>query len=470
MELLLLAIVLAAGPWALRFLPNARVMLLAAVVLCIGVVAGPLFYSFKLVMQMSIDRVLLLLAMCIFAVRFIRSEISTPTPIKADWLVAALVLWLLIRAIPAEAPPGIEGPLERWRTFIAIPAMMYFLGRYAPVSRTEVRWIMLLLVVLGVYLGFTGFCEVTRLYGFVFPKYVVDQSNWEFLGRARGPLLNPTGNGTVLTIAFAAALSRWIVASGREKAFCLAAMGVIGVGILATLTRSVWIGAFLLVGCAFVIYLKRYLVAVAMFAIGAFVFASMVVSPSDLMEMKRDQHLSAADAAKSVQLRPVLAQVARDMILDHPLVGHGYGGYFTSAAPYIASRNQKAAYESVRPYMQHNIILSLAVDSGLIAVGLFLTWLIVISKTAWRLAATETAPSEMRNVGLVMLGCVCGYMFNGMFHDVSVIPMASNFLFFLSGLTVQVGYQGLPYQGLPQPGPDKHAEVEPNKPPALNNA
>ncbi len=436
MELLILLGILAASPWASSLFTRGRVIPLASVALCLGVVVGPLFFSYQMGLQISLDRLLLLLVLAMCGFRYWNGQFGVPILKRVDIVLAMLVGWLLISALPTSSPPGTLPPLSRWLTFIAIPFAMYCIARLAPLEARDCSALITALIALGIYLGITGFLEVANLHRFVFPRYIVDPTNWEFLGRARGPLLNPTGNGVVLTVSFAAALLRLIHANRLDQIRYGIATAVIGVGIVATLTRSVWIGGMLTVLCVGWIYYRRYLPAIGLCGLAALVLMTTVPLRDNMLDMKRDKHLSAADAAKSVALRPVLAVVAWEMFKDSPLTGHGYGGYFEHSPPYLASRSHEAALESVRPYMQHNIIFSFLVDAGIIAICLFLTWVTLVGSYAWQLAVVPTGSTERRSLGVVMLGCIAGYLFNGMFHDVSVIPMASNFLFFLAGTTV----------------------------------
>ncbi len=438
MDLLILLCLLAITPWAMSLFARGRVIPLASLALCAGVVVGPLFFSYQMGMQLSIDRgaLLLVLAMCVD--RFWNSQLQLPTLKRVDVLLMMLVAWLLVSSLTTSSPPGTLPPFSRWLTFIAIPFAMYGIARIAPLSASDCRHLVSALIVLGIYLGVTGVMEVANLHSLVYPRYIVDPTNWEFLGRARGPLLNPTGNGVVLTVSFAAALLRLVHASRLDQLRYGLATLIIGLGIVATLTRSVWIGGTLVVLCVSWIYYRRYLPALGMCGLAGLVLLATFNDAENALDMKRDKHLTAADAAKSVALRPVLAIVAWEMFKDSPLTGHGYGGYFENSPPYIASRTQEAALESVRPYMQHNIVFSFLVDAGLIAVCLFLAWVTMVGLFAWQLASVPTGSTEQRILGVVMLGCIAGYLFNGMFHDVSVIPMASNFLYFLAGATVSV--------------------------------
>ena len=98
--------------------------------------------------------------------------------------------------------------------------------------------------------------------------------------------------------------------------------------------------------------------------------------------MKRDKKLTAADAEKSVKLRPLLAVVAWEMFKDRPIAGHGLGRYEQeqgSAFTPIAAT--ACRLEQARNYVQHNVFLSVLVDTGLIGFGLVLSWLTMIAGT-----------------------------------------------------------------------------------------
>ncbi len=443
-QLLALMFAVSICPWGLSLLFRGRIEAVGMAVLIAGIIVGPQFYSFSLGIGMSIDRLLLLLGCGLCGLRILQGEAKLPKLRKVDMLLGMFCVWIFASTIGTDVPTGSEPPRSRWMTFILMPTILYFLARCSVIRSSDCKHLLTVLVGLGVYLGITGICEVSNLHFLVFPRFIVDPNNWEFLGRARGPILNPTGNGTVLTAAFAAALARVVHCKQLEQVGYITAAGIIGLGIVATLTRSVWLGGFLVVATFGWIYFRRFLPAVGLVGAAAVIGLSVMPSQIDIMNIKRDKHLSAADAKKSVELRPVLAMVAWEMFKDHPLKGHGYGGYFESSPPYLAKRSQDAAFDVVRPYMQHNVILSLLIDSGLVAVGLFLSWTVLTCLTAYRLVRFRAATDDQRAVGLAVLGCMLPYYMNGMFHDVSVIPMLNSVLFFLAGISTTVAASTLP--------------------------
>ncbi len=60
------------------------------------------------------------------------------------------------------------------------------------------------------------------------------------------------------------------------------------------------------------------------------------------------------------------------------------------------------------------------------------------TRDAWRLWSDATLPLWVRQQGLLLLIALGAYFVNGMFHDVSVVPMANMTLFFLAGVTASL--------------------------------
>ena len=257
----------------------------------------------------------------------------------------------------------------------------------------------------------------------------------EFIGRARGPLLHPIGNGILLATCLAAALLAWPRWGRAGRLALLAAAAMMLAAMYCTLTRSVWMGAALVVAILLAAGLPRAW-RVAVFGGGALLVAALAVPRWDaLVGFKRDRALSARETAESVYLRPVLARIAWNMFLDRPLLGCGYHQYATEHLAYTADRTTDLPVEKGRGYVQHNVFLALLVETGLVGLGLFVALLAVWSRDAWRLWRRASLPVVHRQQGLLLLVAVGVYVVNGMFHDVSCIPMANMTLFFLAGVT-----------------------------------
>jgi O-antigen ligase len=170
------------------------------------------------------------------------------------------------------------------------------------------------------------------------------------------------------------------------------------------------------------------------FAVAALLGSAALVTIfwDELVEFKRDEYATAQDTASSAELRPTLAEIAWRMFRDQPLVGCGLGHYVDKHVDYLAE------LEKGRNYVQHNAWLSLLAETGLIGLTLFALLTIAWLHSAWRLWRADNAPLWMRQQGLLFIVVAANYVMNGMFHDMSIIPMVNMILFFFAGVTVNL--------------------------------
>ena len=85
--------------------------------------------------------------------------------------------------------------------------------------------------------------------------------------------------------------------------------------------------------------------------------------------------------------------------------------------------------------MQHNVLLSLLTETGLVGMGLFAVLLAFWVISAWRLCHCPAAPPWVRRQGVLFLALVGSYLPNAMFQDMSLISMVNSLLFFMGGVT-----------------------------------
>ena len=299
----------------------------------------------------------------------------------------------------------------------------------------------------GVYLAVTAIAEKWELTALVFPSYISSSKFEEFLGRSRGPLLNPVANGMLLGVCLGAGLMTWPRVPRWGKLLLIVYSALLCVGILCTLTRSTWMGGFF--GLSLMIFLVLPRFYRPWFAVAVLLGLATLVATQweHLVEFKRDKYVSAHDTATSAELRPVLAAIAWKMVCDRPLVGCGLGHYTDQHVNYLADRTGDIPLEKGRGYVQHNVWLSLLTETGILGVTLFALLMITWLQSAWRLWRAGNAPLWMRQQGLLFLIAAANYLINGMFHDMTIIPMVHMILFFLAGLTVNLQTQAAEWEG-----------------------
>ncbi len=443
MEFLIAMFCVAAAVWLIPVLQSGRLIIIAMLVLVVGTVFGPSFFAIDGPIQISVDRLLWGAMFGFAAIGWRMGEIEFPTLTRIDWMMVGMVAWFLVRTIGGGPIPDGSSPTARWLFYIAMPAGMYAIARLIAIRQTDVRWLTIGMIGLGIYLAVTAVLEITNLHSLVFPHYIVDAKTWEFFGRGRGPLMNPSGNGFLISIALAAASVGFVYASHRMRLIYAGIVATLLIGIYATLTRSAWMGGVGAVALVALLYSPRWVRVLGLMAVILVGGASVMGLKDQLVQLKRDKNLTAEDAKKSMALRPLLAVVAYEMFKDAPLTGHGFGHYAAHNVPYHSDRSYEMPLEIARPYNQHNVFLSVLVDTGLTGLSLFAGWFISLVGIGWRLTREPSQKPESRFIGLILLGAMIAYFANGMFQDVLIIPMVHMFLFFLGGLAVTADQKGI---------------------------
>jgi O-antigen ligase len=401
---------------------------------------------------LTADRVLLVLVVLQYVV-WRRCGWVDPKPLgKPEILLLVFLAMLVVSTFSADWTASNDQPLAWLIVYYLTPAVVYWIARQTPLSERAILTLFACFALFGVYLAATSLAEYFEAWWLVFPRYIVTTAmdkSAEFVGRGRGPLLNPIANGVMLTICLSTLLLWWPRLKRPGKLLLAATASLLVMAISLSLTRSVWLGgAFalaLLVAAAIPWNWRLPLLGggllLAIFAAGS--------EWETLLAFKRDKNLSAEETASSVQLRPIMAVVAWHMFLDRPLFGCGYSQYKSEHLNYVSDRSTDLPLERARGYIPHNVALSLLTETGLVGFGLFSAILFFWIRDAWRLWRKGDAPLWVRQQGLLFLVAASVYLINGMFHDVSVVPMANLTLFFLAGVTAglrpslpRVGCQG----------------------------
>jgi len=443
MELLIVLFAIAGLVWMVPVIQSGRLIVVAMAVLGIGTVFGPDFFHIAGPIQLSLDRLLWFGMFALAVIGWRLGYAHLPKLHRVDFLVIGIVGWTLVSAVSSSPLATGTPPTARWLFYILMPAGMYAIARAINIEGRDIRWMLKGSIALGVYLAVTAIFEITGLHWLVFPAFITDVETWEFFGRGRGPLMNPSGNGILMSISLVAA-SIGVVYSGRRGKLIYAAIALLLlVGVYATLTRSAWMGGVAAIGLVGFVHSPRWQRVLALAAVILVAGLSMSGLKDQLIRMKRDKNLTAEDAEKSIKLRPLLAVVSWEMFKDRPIVGHGFGHYFAHNDRYHNDRSYDLPLENARTYAQHNVFLSVLVDTGLIGFSMFVAWLAMLCGVGWHLARQRNQMPEARWVGLLILGTIVAYFCNGMFQDVMIIPMVHMFLFFIAGVAVTVYQSGL---------------------------
>lgn len=392
-------------------------------------------------LPITFDRLMLAGLLVVFAVGYRTSLVVAKPLAGADWALGALWLVLAISTLTHDWRVDGSQPAATLLFFYGLPIAMYWLARQSQLDQRQIHMLLGFLAVFGLYLAGTAIAERQQMWNLVFPRYIASPAHEEFFGRGRGPFLNPVGCGLYLIGGLVATLFAWPRLQRFGRAAMLAWAAVIVAGIYCTLTRSVWLAMGLGVTLVLVVSVPktwRVPLFISFVVAGAGLLA---LKGSSISSFKRDKHVSVHEMSQSAKLRPILATVALRMFQDQPLWGHGFGQYKQVDMNYWRDPTSNLALEKAKPYVQHNVFLALLTETGLVGLSLYLVLLGLWTRTAWLVWSCSRRSLAERQIGLLLLVALTAHVTNGMFHDVSIIPMSNMLLFLIAGVCQGVAQQ-----------------------------
>lgn len=402
-----------------------------------GVVLG---YDLFHIGSITSDRLLLIVLLASFVVMRTLGQTNTYRLTRTDMVFGAFLAFLVFSTFTNHWRWSENYPVSRLLFYYVLPAGLYWIARQAKTTKDVLVIAFGSVAMLGVYLALTAIAETREWYGLIYPRYIFNSLSTEFFGRGRGPLLNPIGNGILLSISMVSTLMIWPHVRAVWRPLVAATAGVVLIGAYCTLTRSVWIGA---AGCLGIVGLLTFPVRIRRLCIVFALLSGTIVLPVAYQKskaFKRDKNVSVADMSSSASLRPIFFHVAKAMFRDRPIAGVGYGQYLRFNKNYLHDRSVDLRLDLAGQYQQHNIWLSLLVETGLIGMSLFTAMFVCWGRAGWQLWNSQ-APLAMRQVGLLHLTLTFVYFVNGMFHELAIIPMVHMAYFCLAGLTVGLWLQ-----------------------------
>ena len=393
----------------------------------------------------TLDRLCLVGIAIQLVLQWRRGELQMQRLESLDVALGLFLLWLIARTITqplGSVLPGQPATLMHLVNGYLIPFFLYAALRTNRLQPEKLKWPLVLLIGLGVYLGITAILEMAKQWGLVFPRFVADPTLGIHFGRARGPMLQSVRLGVALLACLVPLIvyTIWLQPLKRWSwVLFLSLAPVIGMGVMLTLTRSVWMGLGLIVLVLTWLCLNGISRRAA---IVGMLFASMaivIVKGPDLIAFKREY--SAAETRESTYMRAAFAYVSFEMFKDRPLVGFGFNQFQVYNRPYLADRSTDIRVESIRGYVHHNSFLSLLVDLGVVGFGLYVFVALAGGVQCYVLWQAKQAPSWARGLSLIAI-CIAGvHAIQMAFHEVSFSTIENSFLFAALGLVVAAKQQ-----------------------------
>lgn len=360
---------------------------------------------------------------------FLTGNLLAAGQLRWRWVhtfMVATVLWILWSALSHQTlldSQGFFALLDR----IIVPFVLFALAPLIFRTQADRRLLIKTLIPLGLYLGLTAIFEMIGPRVLVFPAYIADVRVGDVWGRARGPLLSAEANGMILAASLFAALIGLRHFRGVWKAIAALTLPICAVGVLLTLTRSVWLGTVVgvLAMALLTPSLRRRLPLIIAGGV-ALVGAILMTLPS-LTQLVVDR----LTTQRSVYDRANTNAAALRMVADHPIDGVGWTRFMPLSADWV---RQSDTYPITHVAIEvHNVVLGRAAEVGLVGAALWVGCVLAGPVLAVIRRPRDPALEDWRLV-LIGFGCLWGIAIM-----LSPVPyqLPNNFLWLLAGLVLR---------------------------------
>jgi len=278
-----------------------------------------LFFIFRPPDQKPYDRIafVLLILLVVMASQTRRRLVSFKSPI----MFPMIGLTMIAAVSAAQSPFNIQTWSILANSFI-VPYTMFFLAKAIFRDDRLIQYFFFFSAVIGAYLTFTATAFILNAQFLIFPRYILNPSivgDISFLNRACGPFLNPVANGTAIIMLGLVSLHWFLkIKRGFLRIFLLSILIALPFGILATMTRGVWLSylfsiAFFWVTTRYSNIRKAGIMWLVFTFIGVWIATNSTSISGLMFDRLHDQH--------NIDFRLNLYRAAFDMFKEKPIFG-----------------------------------------------------------------------------------------------------------------------------------------------------
>ncbi len=344
-----------------------------------------------------------------------------------------------------------EGHGIALNTFLSgyvVPFSIFFLAKNIVDDDRKIKKIFIFFVIVGFYLGITGIFEHFKLNYLVFPSYIMYPGVGTHWGRARGPFVQASVNGTVLGVIFFIAFyllfqkyKKWVrIFFSISIIFMLAAL-------LFTYTRACWL-AFLLASLVIPVFFPRmrkmFMASVLAMLIVIFTQFSLeqfkTSTHSESRFFERDTSTVEEITERVTSINPIYSRInlygaSWRMFREKPFFGFGFNTFQEVSPQYFST------IKGI-PYMQfglnsHDTLSGVLVELGLVGLSFIVFIIFYILKISTRLYY-QLPPGVFSGKGLVAIfwGVSIVFFINIQFIEMKLFQFPNALFFLMVGIIV----------------------------------
>jgi len=347
------------------------------------------------------------------------------------WALCLVSLGLhgFLPAHPAFAKP--------WFVFLEgylLPFAGFYCAKYFLVSEADDRCVLWGLYLLGAVIVLTSLMEGLGLRDYVFLRYIADTKILLHLDRARGPFLNAAFTGLALCIGCVAGLAVLPLSRFPGRLLHLAVLALFAPAVYYTRTRSVYLMFVVIfvgvVAAMHTTYPKWKVYTLPLCLIGLALLFSSGRLASD------ERTAGGLAQMREIAIRFELAAKSEDIISQYPAFGIGLAQFRSTAAAAL----RESEY-------QHNHLIGMAAELGLLGMGVYLGILGVIFRRLFLLFAV-IPESKFYNANFAFflgLALVCNLV-SSTFVEPSLHAYAGINFFVIAGMVDRLAHRFAAYR------------------------
>ncbi|MCK6456253.1 MAG: O-antigen ligase family protein [Phycisphaerae bacterium] len=393
--------------------------------------AVPFFFAVTIPRLLIVVLVLLMLLM--IAVGRLRVNMAWPVSGAITLIAVYFFVSAVVSGFDTRSPVTVHYRLIGGYLF---PFTVFALILHGIENEISLRRIANFFMLIGAYLTFTGWMEYFQVWALVWPRFIANPEVGIHWGRVRGPFVMSAAMGLALTYCYFNNLVLLRQYRGVRR-WMIYALNLLMLPIIFwTKTRSVWLG-FLLCSIVWVAYSKRRTSRAVWIAI-LFITAAVVGVINIENFLSEDRAKGGLTDIEPIYVRLGLAQITFNMFRERPLFGVGFG-HFRDYAPQFATDPSSPFYAFASSALEHNNLLSILAETGLVGIALYLALLVILARMSLALyrRLPETAVGFI-NRDLIVLYWILtlAYLTDGMLRETSDNPFANSLFLGLSAVIV----------------------------------
>ncbi len=383
--------------------------------------------------DVSIVRLLQIQVMVIMLLGWLFGKNPFKAPILPDMLLLLHTFYILFNAMFIA-----DGSrFNLWTVSSLMPMLAYFFAKQFFEEQKHIAMVIFSFVGITVYFWVVSIAEQFRIMFLIWPKSIIYDMNYRWIGRSRGPFLQPAVFGQILGMYLLVhffLVTRHIRAS--RKLLLWANLGIGAVGLLFTYTRGGWLAAIVGLGVMAVLrpsYRKIVLVLVVLGVLG---------STLGIMRAQQDGLLAERIGnTGTIENRAGVLYATMKAIQDKPIFGVGYFMFKQKADKY-----SQGVYVPGIGYVKkkmgdhgsiHDMYMGRMAEEGLIGMLLWFGFMSVVARIyikRWK----ENPQGEWFNRDLLALfgALTISYLVGGLAINYRFFGLINILPYFFAGVVV----------------------------------